>query len=306
MKALFFLFGIIFISNQAVSQLRVFPDGSTSLGTIENYPGYRLGIKAQPKLSALVTFTDDPNGDLYLHAHTSYCTAKSTKNWVVDCWDHGRNNWTDNFFVYGSGIVNAAGYSILSDSSYKREITDLSFEQSKFMQLQPKSFKLKIDSEIAPVRYGFIAQDVKEVFPNMVSIDSVGKHTMDYDQIIPILTLAIQNQQFKIDSLLALVNAMTLNENNNEKAIVVSQNKGISISSNPMQGEGFFSYKVPVESTNLTYRIVSMNGNVLKSSVLYQNQGSVEINAMDYPAGQYLIVLMSGSMKLCTQKLIIE
>jgi hypothetical protein len=49
-----------------------------------------------------------------------------------------------------------------------------------------------------------------------------------------------------------------------------------------------------------------MGGNVLKSSFLYQSQGSVEISAMDLPSGQYLIVLLNGNVKLGTQKLIIE
>jgi hypothetical protein len=56
------------------------------------------------------------------------------------------------------------------------------------------------------VHLGFIAQDVREVIPELVSV-SPGGETMlsvNYDGIIPVLTKAIQEQQAQIEGLRAL------------------------------------------------------------------------------------------------------
>jgi hypothetical protein len=306
MKTLFFLASVIFVFNQADGQLRVFPDGNTSLGTIESYPGYRLGIKAQKSLSAFATFTDDPTNKRYLHAHTSYTNSQTTKNWVIDYWDASHSVWFENYYVYSSGQVCATSFYSLSDSSFKHEIVPMHYSQSKFMQLQPKSYKLKMDGDNAEIKYGFIAQEVKEVFPNIVSVDTTGKHSLDYNQIIPLLTLAIQSQQYELDSLKSLINELLSNQNMSEKALVISQKSNMSILSNPVQGVGYISYEFPEDEKDISFRLVDMNGNIISARALYQSKGLIELNANEYPAGNYIAYIFSGDKKLSSQKIILQ
>jgi hypothetical protein len=50
-------------------------------------------------------------------------------------------------------------------------------------------------------RMGFIAQDVRQVLPDVVSEDDSGMLSMSYDEIVPLLVEAIKEQQSKIEQL---------------------------------------------------------------------------------------------------------
>jgi hypothetical protein len=67
-------------------------------------------------------------------------------------------------------------------------------------------------------QYGFVAQDLEKIFPNLVeegshpgakqSDPSIKFKTVNYNGIIPILTKAIQEQQQIIDELLKRIEAL--------------------------------------------------------------------------------------------------
>lgn len=49
--------------------------------------------------------------------------------------------------------------------------------------------------------YGVIAQDVREVFPDIVTLEDDGYYAVDYVQFIPILIESIRELKEEIDSL---------------------------------------------------------------------------------------------------------
>ena len=61
-----------------------------------------------------------------------------------------------------------------------------------------------MDERLPPnLRYGFIAQEIQKVLPELISVGTDSMQTLDvnYMDIIPILTLAVQEQQCEINSL---------------------------------------------------------------------------------------------------------
>jgi len=69
--------------------------------------------------------------------------------------------------------------------------------------------KNKLVAEAEKMRknhYGFIAQEVKQVLPDVVTFDDdTGLHSMNYNAIIPILVEAIKEQQLQIEALKELI-----------------------------------------------------------------------------------------------------
>lgn len=53
-------------------------------------------------------------------------------------------------------------------------------------------------------RMGFVAQEVKEIFPELVEQDASGYMYVDYIGLIPILVESVKEQQEQIDELLEL------------------------------------------------------------------------------------------------------
>lgn len=121
-----------------------------------------------------------------------------------------------------TGDINGTGsFNYTSDQMFKTEIDSISNALSIIQQLKPKTYYFDTlnFSEFNfsdKKRYGFIAQDLEQVLPELVK--SVVKHadydtlgnivhpettfkTVNYIELIGILTKGIQEQQRKIDSL---------------------------------------------------------------------------------------------------------
>lgn len=91
-----------------------------------------------------------------------------------------------NMYVEGAGFAKG-GFHQGSDSRIKDNIKDISPEETnKLSQLKAKQFTMKEDPSKTP-RYGFIAQDVEKVYPNIVSTGDKGVKHMSYNEITPLV-----------------------------------------------------------------------------------------------------------------------
>ena len=126
-----------------------------------------------------------------------------------------------NYAVYANGDLAYSGsISDVSDMKFKKNITDFT-ALDRVMQLCPKTYEMKQDefkrmNLASGQRYGFIAQDMREVFPEMVreqvnavpykddgdslAIEEIQYLGVDYISLVPVLTQAIHEQQEIIES----------------------------------------------------------------------------------------------------------
>jgi hypothetical protein len=120
-------------------------------------------------------------------------------------------------FLLTSGVIYAQD---IPDRSIKKNITTIDSPLQKIAQLQPKQFEynaatfkhLKLKGG---KQYGFIAEDVYAVFPDLVNEKSVsyryGKNvyrnatikTINEASLIPVLVASIKEQQAEIEKLKA-------------------------------------------------------------------------------------------------------
>jgi hypothetical protein len=106
---------------------------------------------------------------------------------------------------------NDGHYAQLSDARVKKNITALPNVLDKIMQLQPVEYDMKVARPATEKSMGFIAQDVRKLFPSMVSIIADSEthghkgitdlHMMDYSGFGVIAIKGIQEQQQQIDDL---------------------------------------------------------------------------------------------------------
>jgi hypothetical protein len=133
-------------------------------------------------------------------------------------WGGGLSTWD----ICGAATFMTV-YSTRSDRSYKKNIKELTFEElkDKFMALKPVQYyintkELKVDDPDR-LRFGFIANDVEKIFPNLVinaGLPENIKRGLEYDGIIPILVKIVQEQQKKIEYLERKIEAL---ESHNQK-----------------------------------------------------------------------------------------
>ncbi|MDD6002844.1 MAG: tail fiber domain-containing protein [Bacteroidales bacterium] len=111
----------------------------------------------------------------------------------------------DAFTVNHEGICTyATSMTGSSDRRLKTNITSLEKSLDKVMKLNGVTFNW--DKTVRPsapttLQYGFIAQEIEKVIPELVSEDSDGYKTVNYIGVIPVLTQAMQEQQKEIEQL---------------------------------------------------------------------------------------------------------
>ena len=113
----------------------------------------------------------------------------------------------------GSGQINANGASAaafgsFSDSRLKENIIELPSQLANIMALRPVEFDY-IESEGGGHQIGFIAQEVKEIYPDLVGERGDGMYTLtDMNKNDARLIKCIQEQQALITALTARITAL--------------------------------------------------------------------------------------------------
>lgn len=117
----------------------------------------------------------------------------------------------------GAGYLKSSGWQYASDSRLKKDISSLEQSQvDQLLKLRGVSYEYKHQ---AGKQLGFIAQEMQEVFPELVSEDKEGYLSVNYTGLIPVLTEAVKDLNNKNEALEArvlhleqlLLNANTLN-----------------------------------------------------------------------------------------------
>lgn len=93
----------------------------------------------------------------------------------------------------------------ISDKRLKKNIQPLTNVLNKISQLDLYSFEYNksASKSFLPsgMHYGFMAQELKEVYPTFVQLNSNGYYSVNYQEMIPVLTKGIQEQQQQIEDL---------------------------------------------------------------------------------------------------------
>jgi hypothetical protein len=86
-----------------------------------------------------------------------------------------------------------------SDINLKKNISPISETKKNYLtNLEPVEFEFNNDNR---KHYGFIAQDMELLYPELVNNDKIGYKTINYVEIIPILLQKIKDMQKEIDEL---------------------------------------------------------------------------------------------------------
>ncbi|MBT7766325.1 MAG: tail fiber domain-containing protein, partial [Bdellovibrionales bacterium] len=106
--------------------------------------------------------------------------------------------------IFASSSITAATFLYNSDRRLKKNVELINNPVQKILSLRGVTFDWRNNDKHD---FGFIAQEVQELIPEIVRDDSNrGLLTVDYAKIIPILVEAIKRQQVEIDQLKKEIN----------------------------------------------------------------------------------------------------
>jgi len=213
------------------------------------------------------------------------------------------------------------------DSSQSSSNTDKEVTDEAFFNTWDKQMK-----DYAPQKNGFDAQQVKELFPELVETDVNGNTYVDYIGLIPVLVQAMKEQSsivraqsLKIKELELNTDSVCLNTNfsdsssissdsNTKKLLMNNNNENVLANAflyqntpNPFNTITEIKYFLPEGTTNAHIYIFNLQGTMLLSYILGSNNGfgSITINASELNSGMYLYSLVIGDKQVETKRMII-
>jgi hypothetical protein len=98
-----------------------------------------------------------------------------------------------------------------SSRRYKEDIQDMGDSSSGLMRLRPVTFRYKkpLDDGTKPIQYGLVAEEVAEVYPDLVTRSADGQlQAVKYQALDPMLLNEVQKQQAVIASHAEQISAM--------------------------------------------------------------------------------------------------
>lgn len=237
-----------------------------------------------------------------------------------------------------AGTVYSAGQQLTSDRRVKKNIRSLENARDYLLSLRPVRFDfntefLPLSERQATDRIGFIAQEVKEVLPEVVGYDTLADlHSLDYVSLIPLLTKGFQEQdsviraqQALLESYAALVEELAERIDNLHDMIVsdrptsapkrnpaVGEKNRVSVNAlyqnepNPFNGDTRIGYELSRDVRNAQIVLYSMNGEQLKVYELpLQTKGELVLGSGNLKAGIYLYGLVVDGVQVDLKRLVV-
>ncbi len=209
-----------------------------------------------------------------------------------------------------------------SDIRLKENITSLEYGLKTILNLKPYSYNIKQKNGV--LHHGFIAQDLQKIFPNSIVY---GKETdtsylgVAYSEFIPILTLAIQEQQViiemqraNIDSLKQKLDLVFASNRIKDSKSINSQKELLNQipllfqnHPNPFDGVTFIDYFLPDNTTNAFLKVVDNNGKLVKAFPINRTGfGQIELDCSNMAQGTYYYTLLINNQAVDTKNMIIS
>lgn len=224
------------------------------------------------------------------------------------------------FGVNGDAGIQGMLY-VSSDKRYKKNIKPIKNAIETVTQLQGVSYEY--DKKGNPDRnftegetYGFIAQELDEIIPNVTRQDANGYYLVNYDAIIPILTEAITEQQIiideKSDKIDALEKRLTKIENMLNSNIEIQQtgmNQNAILMQNmpnPLANHTTIAYELPENTENASIIFSDLTGKTIMTLPLSHNSKNITLDTTSLNNGTYIYTLAIDGEPVASKKMIVQ
>lgn len=212
--------------------------------------------------------------------------------------------------VNGTGLIN--GLNLTSDKRFKQNIKSIEKANEIVSKLNPVTYDFDIKK--FPERnfetknsYGFIAQELKEVLPNIVNVEQDQYLSVNYIALIPILTQAIKEQKTQIEELKNTISKLQTQQPTSTQEVELNGiTQGIILSQNvpnPFTTDTRISYVIPYGYKVAKLGIYDLNGQEIKLVNLASANGEVVIQGGNLKPGIYIYTLIIDGKTVASKKM---
>jgi hypothetical protein len=293
---------------QVNAQLKVYNNGNAKIGTGTGTIDATLNLYSSGDCSFFSRAHNLPVGGDAVKSTVYSASANSFAGW---------NNNTKTFAVKGDGTVWSRLNAYTSDSTLKENFGKIEKPEERLLKLNGLRYNFKSAKNKTRKNYGFIAQDVEKIFPNIVYENDQGIKGIALAELIPVIVEVLKKQQTNINELTKRVEALEGNGNAIEKSASIETGSTITNEvaescileqniPNPFSENTRIDMYLPESVSNAAMYIYNMQGKQIKVFKI-QERGNSSITIIGYTleAGMYLYTLIADGKEVDTKKMIL-
>ena len=308
------------INPDTLATVRIIGDGNYQSGGTIAF-GNRRDVAISESKLPLKSFNGEIYGVLQLLGKGGLSYSDGTSR-IISYDPTTINLSTGTAYVSFSLPVSAPQYLTVSDSRSKTDIEPLENVGNLLKNIVPVSYRLKgaggDSNSSAPQKnrsntananhqYGFLAQDVREVYPELVYEDSEGNLSLDYTGFIPILVDAVQHLQATVEEQAQIIEALrnpgSETDNGDAETVVasLSQNRP-----NPFRDTTVINCVIPEQTSDAFLCIYDLNGNQkMRINIADRGEVSITIEGNRLTAGMYIYTLIADGIEIDSKRMIL-
>ncbi|MFK7748332.1 MAG: tail fiber domain-containing protein [Kordia sp.] len=240
---------------------------------------------------------------------------------------------------FNGNVVVTGSFSSGSDRKLKQDIESEKNVLDKLAQIDAVTYTFKENDQLnlpSELQHGFIAQNIEEVFPELVStikkpifdkdnkqVDQYEYKSVNYLGMISILTSSLkelneeatasinelnekvallesQIEDMKNEAGSSKENKLGNQNDTNDVGFSMEQNKP-----NPFTNQSVINYTLP-KNTRATISVVDLSGKFIRDYDLSSEKGQLTINSSEIGKGIFVYALISDNEVIITKKMIIK
>ncbi len=225
------------------------------------------------------------------------------------------------------GNLTATNVYTTSDIRLKDNISDFSEGESaktldKLMDVNVIKYNLKeeafgsdgseksekLDNATSLLHFGVSAQELQEIYPNLVKEGQDGYLAVNYTELVPVLIRSIQELKQELDDVKGSDESrMTRSASNAEENLQpFAKNILYQNTPNPFKEQTTIRFSLTDDAQDAAICIFDMTGKMLKKLPISLGTTSVSVNGWELGEGMFLYTLMVNGREIDTKRMILS
>ena len=162
------------------------------------------------------------------------------------------------------------------------------------------------------LHFGLSAQELQEIFPNLIREGQDGYLGVNYTELVPVLICCIQELKQELDDLKGTDTQMkaktnaSFGETTTVIATTANRNHLFQNTPNPFKEQTVIRFSLADDVKNASVCIFDMQGKMLQSHPVQAGMDSITVNGYELGAGMFLYSLVVNGQEVDTKKMILS
>ena len=232
----------------------------------------------------------------------TYVTGTLTANTVVQSSDYRlKENIVPLSEQRGNVLDKVLNMNVV-EYNYRKMIPSIEISDTVSMDEALKNAGIDTDKR----HIGLIAQELKELFPQLVVEGQDGYLAINYVELVPVLIQAIQELQEEVDELKGTSTPRKSPQATSISNTVASGNVLYQNTPNPFKEQTTIRFRLADNAQNAAICIYDLQGKQLKKWAVTSGEDSVSFNGYELGEGLYFYSLIVNGQEIDTKKMIIS